>query len=73
LSRQQEFTPGTTSDNSPATITDLPPHYLKSIMTRLIHAQGGRHPLLERLPFCAGDATKGTGTGLQTLVVCGAA
>jgi hypothetical protein len=69
LSRQQEFPPGTSPDNSPASTTVLHPHYLKNIMTRLIHGQGGRYPFLERLPFGAGDSTKGTGTGLQTLVV----
>ena len=71
MSRQQEFSPSTSSDNSLAKITDLHPHYLKSIMTRLLGSQGGGRPFLERLPFCAGDTTGGTETELQAVVVGG--
>jgi hypothetical protein len=71
LSRQQDSSASTTSDNSLATITDLHPHYLKNIMTRLMHAEGGQRPFLERLPFCAGDTTGGTETELQAVVVGG--
>ena len=70
MSRQQEFSPSTSSDSCPATITDLHPHYLKNIMTRLLGSEGER-PFLERLPFCAGDTTGGTETELQAVVVGG--
>ena len=71
MSRQQEFSPNSSQDNPPATITDLHPRYLKNIMTRLLRSEGGERPFLERLPFCAGDTTGGTETELQAVVVGG--
>jgi len=71
LSRQHEFTPSASPDTPLATITDLHPHYLKNIMTRLLCSEGGGRPFLERLPFSAGDTTGGTETELQAVVVGG--
>ena len=69
MSRQQDYSPVTASDLPLATITDLHPHYLKNIMSRLLVAQGEGRSFLERLPFGAGDTTGGTETELQAVVV----
>jgi hypothetical protein len=71
MSRQLESSTNVLSDQSLATITDLHPHYLKNIMTRLLQAEGGGRTFLERLPFGAGDTTGGTETELQAVVVGG--
>jgi len=68
LSRQQEF-PDSSAEKPPASITELHPHYLKNIMTRLLHSEGAGGSFLERLPFSAGDTTGGTETELQAVVV----
>ena len=71
MSRQQEFSPGTASEQSLATITELHPHYLKNIMSRLLDSEAEGRSFLERLPFGAGDTTGGTETELQAVVVGG--
>jgi len=71
LSRQQEFSPHASPEPPLANITDLDPHYLKNIMSRLLCSEGEGRPFLERLPFCAGDTTGGTETELQAVVVGG--
>ena len=68
MSRQQEF-PDSSAEKPPASITELHPHYLKNIMTRLLRSEGAGGSFLERLPFSAGDTTGGTETELQAVVV----
>jgi len=69
VSRQQDFPAPTASDQSPATITDLNPRFLKNTMSRLLACQADGRSLLERLPFASGDTTGGTETELQAVVV----
>ena len=71
MSRQQEFSPSISPDHPLATITDLHPHFLKNIMTRLLCSEASSSDFLERLPFSAGDTTGGTETELQAVVVGG--
>ena len=71
MSLRQELSPSTSSDSSLATITELHPHYLKNIMSRILCYEGGGRSFLERLPFAAGDTTGGTETELQAVVVGG--
>ncbi|WP_026842571.1 hypothetical protein [Citrifermentans bremense] len=66
MSRQLDATP--TSLPSPATITELHPHFLRNIMTRLAGLEPAAEGFLERLPFAAGDTTGGTETELQAVV-----
>lgn len=68
MSRQQELPPNSSPIHSPATITDLHPHFLKNIMTRLVGPYSTGEAFLERLPFGAGDTTGGTETELQAVV-----
>jgi len=68
MSRQQEPLIGASWDNSSATVTDLHPHFLKNIMSRLLAPEGDGRSLLERLPFAFDDATGGTETELQAVV-----
>ena len=71
MSRQQEFTPVTSLEPSLASITDLHPHYLKNIMSRMLGPEGNGRSFLEQLPFALGDTTGGTETELQAVVVGG--
>ncbi|ACH38882.1 hypothetical protein Gbem_1868 [Citrifermentans bemidjiense Bem] len=66
MSRQLDATP--TSLSSPATITELHPHFLRNVMTRLVGQEPTAAGSLERLPFAAGDTTGGTETELQAVV-----
>lgn len=68
MSRQQEPLSGASWDNPPAGITELHPHFLKNIMSRLLAPEGDGRSLLERLPFASDDATGGTETELQAVV-----
>jgi len=71
MSRQQEHPPAASSEPSPASITELHPHYLKNIMSRLLGPEEDGRSFLERLPFGPGDSTGGTETELQAVVVGG--
>ncbi|GFO57707.1 hypothetical protein GMST_00320 [Geomonas silvestris] len=68
MPRQQEPLFGASWDNSPSTVTELHPHFLKNIMSRLLAPEGDGRSLLERLPFAPDDATGGTETELQAVV-----
>jgi hypothetical protein len=69
VSRQQQHPTYPPTDVSPAPVTELHPHHLKSVMSRLLFSGGGSGSYLERLPFALGDTTGGTETELQAVVV----
>lgn len=69
MSRQQAFQQVHTQESPHATITDLHPHYQKTIMQRLLDSDHAGCSFLERLPFAAGDTTAGTETELQAVVL----
>ena len=69
MSRQQAFSPGPAKESPNATITELHPHYLKTIMQRLLDSGPAGLSMLERLPFAPGDTTAGTESELQAVVL----
>ena len=69
MSRQQQPSASSSSTIHPsATVTELPPLFLKNVMTLLLGTDTGGAIDLESLPFCAGDTTGGTETELQAVV-----
>lgn len=69
MSRQNASLSHPFTDFSPANVTELHPRSLKNIMQRLFDAQDGGLSFTERLPFTPGDATAGTETELQAVVL----
>lgn len=71
MSRQTDSTSNPASIPSPSILSELHPHYQKTIVARLIQAEDGAAAVVSRLPFGPGDTTAGTETELQAVVAGG--